>query len=200
MEPPVNITKGLSFHSKDALWVYLFCFSYIVAVGSTLVPIFKKAQDMVSGKGFDVNAESAFVVVTASFINACVKAITSKYTTSLSDYTGRKPVLIISCMMFIVTRICLIFTTSVTGLYILAAIAGTFDSAFPICQAWLCDLLPSKNRSMAFSLLIGLGFGLGMDVGLPIGAAISQNYTADLAFIVAVILQAVANHRVSRSH
>ena len=115
----------------------------------------------------------------------------SKYVSALSDYLGRKPLLVMSCSCFALSRVILIYADSEGVLLLVAALAGIFDVTYPVCQAWLCDLLPKKDLGRGFGLLTGIGFGLGFSIGLPGGAILAQKVSPNAAIWVSIVLQVV---------
>lgn len=96
-----------------------------------------------------------------------------KYNASLSDYVGRKPMLVISQLSSFVSRLLLLVSRNVPTFYIAGIFYGFGNFFYNVCIAWLCDVLKKEDRGRAFGLLLGISIGLGFTVGLPVGAVLT---------------------------
>ncbi len=186
----VNERRRTAF-GWECICIYLNLTLYITAIAFTVVPAVAKAELVISAKSFEVTSESAYVIATATLIHSGTKVLLTKYGAALSDYTGRKPMICVTILFYIISRLILLTATTKASFYLVALIWGLCDVTFPVSQAWLCDLLALDSRGQAFGLLIGIGFGIGFSIGLPMGAFISQEYGPDTAIWVSLIIAVI---------
>ena len=78
-----------------------------------------------------------------------------KYNAALSDYAGRKVILVMSSIVFAIAHTMFAVTESPTVFYIGAMLSATFQSG-NIFTAWVCDLVSKEDRSKALGTLIGI--------------------------------------------
>ncbi|MFD2834528.1 MFS transporter [Gramella sp. AN32] len=92
----------------------------------------------------------------------------------LSDKYGRKPIIIIGLIGFIVMQLLTGLATSLTMLYIARILGGIFTSAvIPVSNAYLSDITSIKHRTkiMAWS---GVAISSGVIFGPVLGSFLSQ--------------------------
>ena len=78
-----------------------------------------------------------------------------KYNAALSDYAGRKLILVMSSIVFAIAHAMFAVTESASVFYIGAMLSATFQSG-NIFTAWVCDLVSKEDRSKALGALIGV--------------------------------------------
>lgn len=111
----------------------------------------------------------------------------------ISDYYGRKPLLIISQFSTFISFIILGFANSLEMLYLSRIVDGLFGSNYTIAQAYLSDTSTKEERSKVFGLS-GVAFGFGFLVGPGIGGYLSQfgyqvpSFLAALISLIPIIL------------
>ena len=101
----------------------------------------------------------------------------------LSDRNGRKPVIIIGLIGFVIMQLLTGLATSLTMLYIARIFGGVFTSSvIPVSNAYLSDITSEKRRTkiMAWS---GVAISSGVIFGPVIGGFLSQS---DLHFEYAI--------------
>ncbi|MAP80447.1 MAG: MFS transporter [Aequorivita sp.] len=101
----------------------------------------------------------------------------------LSDRYGRKPVIIIGLIGFVIMQLLTGLATSLTMLYIARIFGGVFTSSvIPVSDAYLSDITSEKRRTkiMAWS---GVAISSGVIFGPVIGGFLSQS---DLHFEYAI--------------
>jgi len=92
----------------------------------------------------------------------------------LSDKYGRKPIIIIGLIGFVIMQVLTGFATSLTYLYIARIIGGVLTSSIiPVSNAYLSDITSKKSRTkiMAWS---GVAASSGVIFGPVIGGFLSQ--------------------------
>ena len=102
----------------------------------------------------------------------------------LSDYYGRKPLLVISQLSTFLGFIILGFSQALWMIFLSRIVDGLLGSNFTIAQAYLSDVSSREDRSKAFGLS-GVAFGLGFLVGPGIGGFLSQFGYSIPAFVAA---------------
>lgn len=91
----------------------------------------------------------------------------------LSDFYGRKPLLLFSqastCLGFLI----LAFSNSLWMIFLSRIVDGLLGSNFSIAQAYLSDISTKKDRSKVFGIS-GVAFGIGFLIGPAIGGFLSR--------------------------
>ncbi len=95
----------------------------------------------------------------------------------LSDYYGRKPMLIFSQLSTFISFIILGFANTIWLVLLSRIVDGMLGSNMTIAQAYISDISSKKNRSKAFGM-IGVAFGIGFLIGPGIGGYLAKiNYS-----------------------
>ncbi|MDT0650262.1 MFS transporter [Autumnicola edwardsiae] len=92
----------------------------------------------------------------------------------LSDKYGRKPIIIVGLIGFVIMQLLTCLATSLTMLYIARIFGGIFTSAvIPVSNAYLSDITSIKHRTkvMAWS---GVAISSGVIFGPVLGSLLSQ--------------------------
>lgn len=92
----------------------------------------------------------------------------------LSDKYGRKPVILVGLIGFIVMNLLTGLATSLVMLYVARILGGIFTSSvIPVCNAYLSDITTEKRRTkiMAWS---GVAISSGLIFGPVLGGLLSQ--------------------------
>lgn len=91
-----------------------------------------------------------------------------------SDKLGRKPLIIIGLLGFVIMQILIGLSTSLWMLYLARIIGGIFTSAvIPVSYALVSDLTSEDNRTSGIALA-GTSYSLGIVVGPFIGGILSR--------------------------
>lgn len=90
----------------------------------------------------------------------------------LSDYWGRKPVLLASQLSTLISFIILAKATSLWMIFLSRAVDGLLGSNFAVAQAYISDVSSKKDRSKAFGIS-GMAFGIGFLIGPAVGGFLS---------------------------
>ena len=122
------------------------------------------------------------ILTTFSFFQFLSSPIMGK----LSDFYGRRPLLMLSQLSTMIGFIVLGMANSLWIIFLSRAIDGMLGSNHTIAQAYLSDITAKKDRSKAFSIS-GIAFSLGFLVGPATGGYLSQFGYHVPAFLAAVI-------------
>ncbi|MBI4927888.1 MAG: MFS transporter, partial [Anaerolineae bacterium] len=91
----------------------------------------------------------------------------------LSDRIGRKPVIMIGILGYVISFTMMSFATQLWMLIAARALAGMLSSAtLPTAMAYVADITPAKDRSKGVGML-GAAMGLGMIFGPTLGGLMS---------------------------
>lgn len=97
----------------------------------------------------------------------------------LSDRIGRRPVILVSLLLTVISYILFSFSTTFTILLLSRIIAGFGGSNIGVAQAYIADVTTKEERSKGMGM-IGAAFGLGFVFGPMIGGFLSK-YGYDIA-------------------
>ena len=127
---------------------------------------------------------SPFVVglILASF--SLFQFISAPIMGRLSDFYGRKPLLILSQLSTFISFLILGFANSLWMIFLSRIVDGLLGSNFTIAQAYLTDLSSKEDRSKVFGLS-GAAFGFGFLIGPAIGGSLSRFGYSLPAFLAA---------------
>ncbi|MEQ1863691.1 MAG: TCR/Tet family MFS transporter [Micropepsaceae bacterium] len=101
----------------------------------------------------------------------------------LSDRYGRRPVLLLALMGFVVNYFLMAAAPTLAWLFVARVISGICGATFPTANASLVDVTAPADRPRAFGLT-GAALGLGFICGPPIGGLLGE-YDYRLPFIAA---------------
>ena len=126
----------------------------------------------------------------ASVFSFC-QLFASPITGKLSDYFGRKPLLILSQVSTFAGFIVLGFSTTAIILIAARLIDGLLGSNMTVSQAYISDIIEPKHRTRVYGYSSGI-FGAGLIFGPFIGGMLSQiNYSVPMFFAAAITLVSI---------
>ena len=102
----------------------------------------------------ETSSGASFTYFTIVFLNSVMEFLVVKYNAALSDYAGRKVILIMSSIVFAIAHTMFALTESDSVFFLGAMLSATFQSG-NIFTAWVCDLVSKDNRSKALGALVG---------------------------------------------
>ena len=94
---------------------------------------------------------------------------------ALSDRIGRRPVLLISIVIMMLSYLVLAHASTLLLLFIARATAGIGAANISTANAYVSDISPPEKRARNFGI-IGAALGLGFIFGPPIGGIIKDSY------------------------
>jgi len=105
----------------------------------------------------------------------------------LSDFIGRRPVMLVSIFMAAVSYLFFAFAATIPLLIMARALSGIGSANIAAAQAYITDVTDSKSRSTAMGML-GAAFGIGFIIGPLIGGFLKHNFGIEMVGFVASAL------------
>lgn len=141
------------------------------AVGIGLIfPVMPDLIASVTGGGL-ASAALWAGVLTTSF--AIMQFIFGPVIGSLSDWYGRRPVLLVSLGVMAAAYLCMALAPSIWLLLAARMLAGMAAATHSTATAFIADITPAHDRGRRFGL-IGACFGLGFVLGPLIGGVVAS--------------------------
>ena len=135
-----------------------------------IIPVLPELIMEVTGDGLSDAAQYGGWLL---FVYALMQFLSSPVMGNLSDRFGRRPVLLISLLIFAFDYILMAWAPSIGWLFLGRLIAGISASTFAIANAYIADLFPPDERSKNFGSL-GAAFGCGFIFGPVIGGFLGE--------------------------
>ena len=138
----------------------LVVFVNFIGVGA-LIPVLPYAVIDEAGA-----SETVMTLLLASF--ALAMMVGAPILGRLSDYFGRRRVLLTSILLSALGHICFALTTDITLMFMARILTGLASGSIGVIQAIITDTTPPEERSRAIGLLgafVGLGFVAGPAFG-----------------------------------
>lgn len=163
------------------------------SIAISAIPLLLLINARIAGSAQNPNSESAFVAATVSFVHSVLSFLFGRYTAGLGDYVGRKPVIILSAMFFICSRILYLQSKSAGGFYVAAVIGGIFECYYFAMLAWVCDLFPeASRRSKRIGVFTGILGGFSFTFGVPIGSVLGTRISPSFPLRLSIVLSAIS--------
>ncbi|ASQ90351.1 tetracycline resistance MFS efflux pump [Prosthecochloris sp. GSB1] len=105
----------------------------------------------------------------------------------LSDYIGRRPVMLVSIFLAAVSYFFFSMATTIPLLILSRAMSGVGSANIAAAQAYITDVTDSSGRSKAMGML-GAAFGIGFIIGPLIGGFLKTNFGIEMVGYVASAL------------
>jgi MFS transporter, DHA1 family, tetracycline resistance protein len=105
----------------------------------------------------------------------------------LSDWVGRRPIMLISLIGSTTGYLLFAFAHSLTMLFIARTLAGCAAANISTAQAIVADSLPPEQRTKGMGM-VGAAIGLGFVLGPALAGILVSNQNYSLPFTVAAIL------------
>ncbi len=180
---PIRIiprTQQPSFHSTKipaSAWkvlAILSCIATMVMYAETM--LIPAIPDLI--KDFNVSySTSAWILTTYLLVGAVMTPISGK----LSDIYGKKKMLLIIMIIYLVGVSIAGFATSIYFLIIARAIQGIGMSMFPIAFSIIRDQFPREKISIGQGVITSM-FASGAVIGLSVGGTIIKHYGWEATF------------------
>ncbi len=178
-----NLATNLPPERRKQALLLLFGVVLMIMIGfSVLFPV-----EPYYVKQFGADARTmGFITAIYSFMQFVFAPLWGR----LSDRVGRRPVLMIGLVGFILGQTLFGLATSIWMLFLARGLAGVLSAAaLPTAMAYIADITPPEERAKGMGL-IGAAFGLGVIIGPGIGGLLGNIFLA-LPFFVSAGLAAL---------
>jgi len=159
---PTNTLAGSKKHALT--FVTITVFIDVVGFG-VIMPVLPELLMELSGEGLSGASQWGGALV-ASY--ALLQFLFAPVLGNLSDRYGRRPLLLISLVLYGINYLIAGFATALWVLFIGRALTGIAGSTYSVANALIADVSPPDERAQNFGLL-GMAFGLGFIFGPTIG-------------------------------
>lgn len=119
------------------------------------------------------NSESAFYGGLLAATYAVMQLVFAPILGGLSDYYGRRTLLLISLFGLSLDYLVIVFAPSLSWLFIARMISGVCGSSFTVANAYIADISSPEDRAKNFGM-VGAAFGLGFIVGPTLGGVLGE--------------------------
>lgn len=141
------------------------------AIGIGLIfPVMPDLIESVTGEGLATAALWGGVLATSY---AVMQFIFGPVIGSLSDWYGRRPVLLVSLAVMAFAYLCMALAPNIWILVAARVLAGVAAATHATATAFIADITPAKDRGRRFGL-IGACFGIGFVLGPLIGGLVAS--------------------------
>ncbi len=123
-------------------------------------------------RGFGVS-DAALWGGILSFIYATMQFLFGPLVGNLSDWVGRRPVVILSLVALGIDYFLMALAPTMALLIVARVISGIAGATYSTASAYLADISPPEKRAANFGL-IGASFGVGFVVGPLIGGLLGE--------------------------
>jgi MFS family permease len=162
---------------------------YYFAIGLTSISLSLLINQRIAGHPEEPNSDSVLVQSTVVFIHSTTSFIVGRYTSGLGDYLGRKPVLIASSLVCVLSRYIYYSAHTPQMFYFAAILSGCLDLFYFSSLAWICDLFrEGPKRSKRVGLFSGTVGGLTFTIAAPLGALLAKYISPGFPFVISPLL------------
>jgi len=187
-----KLTNNIIDHEKLVIIPFLNkCLAYrwiILGILSCIATMAMYAETMLLPaipnliKDFDISYGMSSWVLTSYLISG---AVMTPIAGSLSDIYGKKKVLLVILMIYVIGIAIAGFSTNMLMLIIARTIQGIGISMFPIAFSIIRDQFPREKISIGQGVITSM-FAAGSVIGLSVGGIIIQDYGWRMTFFIII--------------
>lgn len=179
-------------NDRDVALIISVAAMIFLSMALTAFPLILLVNKRIAGSAQNPNSASVFVYTTIRFLHNFTSFMFGRYTGGLGDYTGRKPVLVMSILNFVLSRVIYLGAYTPGAFYVAAIISGSYDCFYFTVLAWICDLFPEANgRSKRVGVFVGVGGGVAFVIGAPLGVVLAVQTSIETPIIISIIINLV---------
>ncbi|MDC3081893.1 MFS transporter, partial [Paracoccaceae bacterium] len=156
---------------KDIRFALIFSVVLLDIVGIGI--IFPIIPDLLSEVGIDQNASAAFWGGLLSSSYAFMQFVFSPTIGTLSDFFGRRPVLLLASLLLALDYLVMGFAETIWILFIGRIVGGLAGGTIATGTAYLADISNAGDKKKNFAI-IGAAFGLGFILGPVVGGLMGE--------------------------
>ncbi|MFN4147793.1 MAG: TCR/Tet family MFS transporter [Runella sp.] len=172
----------MSIQNKALIFIFVTLLIDVMGIG-IIIPVVPTLIQELTG---DDISKAALYGGALMFAYSVMQFIFSPILGGLSDWYGRRPILLASLLGFGIDYLFCVFALSIGWLFLARIIAGIFGASFTTAGAYIADVSPPEKRAQNFGI-IGAAFGLGFILGPLFGGILGQ-FGTRVPFIAAAIL------------
>ena len=151
--------------------VFIFVTMVIDSIGwGIILPVMPQLIVEISG---DSLADASIIGGWLLVVYAAMQFLFSPVLGNLSDRVGRRPVLLISLLLFGVNYLLMGWAPTLAWLFFGRVLSGMSASTYATANAFVADISPPESRAKNFGLL-GAAFGIGFILGPAIGGLLGE--------------------------
>jgi len=183
----ISVQQGGPVRSTAQALAFILFTVFLDAVGiGIIIPVIPALlQELVGGDLSSVVMYGGWLMV----VFAGLQFVTAPILGNLSDYFGRRPVLLVSLAAYGADLVIMGVAPSIGWLFVGRALSGIFGATYAVAQAYIADTAPMEQRAKGFGWL-GAAYGAGFVIGPAIGGILG-NSDPRLPFFVAAALAGV---------
>ena len=161
-----RIQTSIHMDNRKHALIFVTVTVFLDTVGFGLImPVLP--EFLMSLTGFDLAHASAWAGYLV-IAYAALQFVFAPIIGNLSDRFGRRPVLLISLVMYGVNYLIAGFATALWVLFIGRVLTGITSATYATANALIADVTPADSRAQNFGL-VGMAFGLGFVIGPGLG-------------------------------
>lgn len=132
----------------------------------------------------------ALGIMTMAF--ALTQMIASPIAGGLADRLGRKPMILVALIAFVLANLAYLVANSAAAFIIIRAVAGGFTAGlFPAAMGVVADIVPEKERARWIGIVMG-GYGAGFVFGPVLGGLLYDSWGYSSPFLASAAMALLA--------
>lgn len=132
----------------------------------------------------------ALGIMTMTF--ALTQMIASPIAGGLADRLGRKPMILVALIAFVLANLAYLVANSTAAFIIIRAVAGGFTAGlFPAAMGVVADIVPEKERARWIGIVMG-GYGAGFVFGPVLGGLLYDSWGYSSPFLASAAMALLA--------
>lgn len=165
------------------------------------IPLVTVVNEQIGGDKYEPSSKAIVLQGTVFVIRSVVKFLTMNYGCALSDFVGRKPIVVLFLLPNLLLDCLLIFgEMNAALLYAVGGLWGLAAISLPTLRAWLCDQMDTPVDTIAAQgAFRGFTIGLGTVLGIPIGTMLVLINAPRWAFVLSLLANVAAIYITFRS-
>lgn len=161
---------------KPLFAIFLTVFLDMLSFGTVIPDIQLRAEHLVKGTSWITAAGPNVVGIVIGIsiaLFSIAQFIISPYLGRLSDEKGRRPILLVTCTLAVISSLLYAFSTSLPIMWLSRICHGFAGANLGVAYAYIADISSDANRAKSMGVL-GMAFGLGFMFGPPLGAILIE--------------------------
>jgi len=161
---------------KPLFAIFLTVFLDMLSFGTVIPDIQLRAEKLVNASSWITSAgpNAIGIVIGISIaLFSIAQFVISPYLGRLSDERGRRPILLVTCSLAVLSSLLYAFSTTLPVMWLSRIFHGFAGANLGVAYAYIADISSDANRAKSMGVL-GMAFGLGFMFGPPLGAILIE--------------------------